>query len=136
MTTFFTIVIAVVEFSTQFFSYMAAVDSSYICYSLWFVLAGGVGYVLTYASKEDPKLERILYLADMSTVLGLLGSVLGIGFTMSQLKLAEVDFGSKEEIIRMMDAVTQGLGISITTTVTGILASIILSIYVLVLRKH
>lgn len=136
LTIIYIIAIGVAEINFGFFSSMASMDSTYICYVIWVLFGFGVVWTFTQSLKDRPHLKRVGFLAEISTTLGLLGSFIGLGQAFVQLDIASLDFGDKSQIMEMMAVVTGGLGISLTTTITGIISSLLLSIYVFVIKDY
>lgn len=136
LTSMFLVAIGVAEMNYAFFSGMASIDTTYICYVIWSLFGFGVVWTCFQSLNDKPHLERVIFLAEISTTLGLLGSFIGLGMSFLNLNISEVDFGDKSQILNMMEVVTNGLGISLTTTITGIIASILLSLYVFVIKDY
>ena len=131
-------IIFMVEFNYSFFSGMAAVDATYICYVHWGVFLLGCSWAgcKSLPSSSEPKYERVNLLCEYSTTLGLLGSVMGIAIMFQGLDLMGVDLTDKSKILDMMGSITIGLGSALTTTITGIIVSLALSLYIFTLKSY
>lgn len=125
--------------ATSFFAMMAAVDTVglILCYSILGLTVFGIGWVLFQVLKSNkPHLKRVVHLGEMSMLVGILGSVIGTAFLFYNADITNIDAGNKQEIIDLMGMVSTGMGISLTTTIAGIMSALVLGSYIFVIKDH
>lgn len=135
LTVTYFILIIVVELNYGFFFFLANLDKTYICYGLWGVFFVGIFIALLNIIDKNNNFNKLTAVAELSTVLGLLGSVLGIGYTFYYIAQSQLDFTSKENVISMMKYIIEGMGYALSTTIMGIIVAVSLILYILILKK-
>lgn len=111
ITTTYSVVLYVAETQTGALSYLVQNDSSYICWSLFGVLALGSLLSLTADKKE-----WVPFLAELSTYLGLAGSIYGFIVLFG---------GGFEDTAR----IASGTSTALLTTIAGLGVMAMLSLY-------
>ena len=110
LTCLYAVSIYVAESQFGALTYLVQNDVSYICYALFGVLGLGSLFALF------GHVRRVDYLSETSTVLGLMGSIVGMMFLFS---------GGFDDTAR----IGAGLGTAMGTTLVGIVVAVMLSLY-------
>lgn len=135
ITTIIAVLIGVAQYFSGAFTLMASYDISYICYGIWGLFAISVLYIGSFSFRKQTFFSKARTLAEMMTSLGLLGSVIGLSYSMMQINWSGLADADKQEIVNSMGSLSAGIGTSLTTTITGIIASLLITVYILFLRK-
>ena len=126
ITCVYVMVMIVVENCFSLLSYLAAQDTTFICYGIFSLTAAAVLLCLRQVVNKNFHMKKMKDLSQIAMTLGLLGTVAGLYMSFSALDLA--DANSKQLL-------TKGLSAALTTTIIGILSSLVIYTYVIFLRE-
>ena len=126
ITCIYAVILAVVERTFGLLSFLASQDSTYICYGIFTLTAAAMILCLRQVVNHNYHMKKMNDLSQIAMTLGLLGTVAGLYMSFSALDLG--DENSKALL-------TQGLAAALTTTIVGILSSLVIYTYVIFLRE-
>jgi len=111
-------------------------DATGICYIIWLVGLIAMVWACVVSFAQKPHMKRVKFLASLCQVLGLLGTVLGMLYSLNLNSLANIDPSDKTAIMQTMVDISSGISTCLTTTITGIIFSIMISLYPLFIKDH
>lgn len=123
-----------VESQTGILSEMARNDVSRICYVILGLFIFGMTVAGFQAWKNALHFKRIEQVGGMSQSMGLLGTIIGLIIMFAQINSSSLDPSDKQAVLSMMEQMSSGLATALNTTMFGIIASLALGLYTLVLK--
>ena len=135
ITTTYIVLLIVAQYSSNYFSDLFAGDSTFTSTVIACLFVLGVILSYFYSKEDKPNFAKVFRLANICTMLGLLGSIIGFAHTFSGFNLAEIDAGNQEQIKNMMGSVATGIPIALNTTILGIYSSLALIAYPFFIKK-
>ena len=131
----FTLILGV-EYSYGILSSFAQMDITGICYMIWTVGVGSVIWAGIVSCRPDPHMMRLKFLGSLCQVLGLLGTVIGMLFGLKLDSLAGLNVEDKVAITDTMVSIATSISTCLTTTATGIIFSVMISLYPFLIKDY
>jgi cytochrome bd-type quinol oxidase subunit 2 len=128
--------IAGFQLGTGLFTQFAESDITGICVLIWFVFILAVGWAGIVSLSEKPHMKRIAFLSQLCQMLGLLGTVMGMIYGLQLDELAKIDVSDKASIVEMMVNMATSISTCLTTTATGIIFSVFISLYPFIIKDY
>jgi len=123
-----------VESQTGILSEMANNDVSRICYVILGLFVFGMVIAGIQSWNNAMHFKRIDQIGGMSQSMGLLGTIIGLVMMFAQINSGNLDPSDKQAVLSMMEQMSSGLATALNTTMCGIISSLALGLYTLVLR--
>lgn len=132
-----TCILSVLIFIAQsyfgFFTLLSTNDLSYLSYVIWGIFGLGVCVSL---SEGNTTMIRTDLLSEKCMKVGLLGTVIGLALTFYNISLGDHNMSNPDVVTELTNLVFAGMGTAFTSTITGLVASLALHSYVLILCKE
>ena len=125
-----------VEYSYGILSSFASMDMTGICYLIWMVGIGAAAWAGVVSCRPNPHMMRIKFLGSLCQVLGLLGTVIGMLFGLKLNSLAGLNVEDKVAITDTMVSIATSISTCLTTTATGIIFSVMISLYPFLIKDY
>jgi len=135
ITTTYLVLFILAEYNYNYFYDLFMGDSTFTSSIITVIFLLGVVLSYFYSKQEKPKFEKVFRLANICTMLGLLGSIIGFAHTFSGFNLADLDVSNESQVKVMMASVATGIPIALNTTILGIYASLALIAYPFFIKK-
>lgn len=135
ITTTYIVLLVVAQYSSNYFSDLFAGDTTFTSTVIVCIFLLGVILSYFYSRQDRPSFVKVFRLANICTMLGLLGSIIGFAHTFSGFNLSDIDVSNQEEIKSMMASVATGIPIALNTTILGIYSSLALIAYPFFIKK-
>ena len=116
------------EFKYAAFSGLASADVTFICYVILLLGVLSSMFCLRQVLRGKYHMKKMNDLASISQMLGLLGTVVGMGFLFTSLSAVE-DPELRQTLI------TTGMSTVLNTTIVGIVCSLFIYSYIVFLRE-
>ena len=136
ITTVYLVIFIGVEYNYAYFYNLFEGDSTIICEVIAAVFLTGMGLCLFYSLEENPKFKKIERLADICTMLGLLGSVIGFAITLAGAFSGGTDLEGSELAKNILTSIAAGIPTALNTTILGIYAALALIAYPFFIRRR
>ena len=125
-----------IQWGTGMFTAFAKSDATGICVIIWLVALFAVAWAGIVSLGVKPHMKRIKFMSQVCQMLGLLGTVLGMIYGLKLDQLMNINIEDKQAIIEMMVGMATSISTCLTTTATGIIFSIMISLYPFVIKDY
>jgi len=125
-----------VEWGTGLFTTFAEGDVTGICVLIWFIGIGAAAWAGLVSLQDNPHMKRVKFLSQLCQLLGLLGTVMGMITGLDLESLATIDVEDKAAIVETMVNIATSVSTCLTTTATGLIFSVMISLYPFVIKDY
>jgi len=118
-------------------SFITSNDKTHLSWLIVAIFIGAsihLGYIVFHKGVEG-KFGATVYLAEVCTSLGLLGTIIGLILMISNAFMG-LDVSDQASLSGALMAMSSGLGVALTTTLTGLSCSLLLSVQLAVVRER
>jgi hypothetical protein len=118
----------VAEIGYSAFSSLANADETFICYAILLLGLTSSFFCLRQIVRKNYHMKKMNDMSYIAQMLGLLGTVIGMSYLFESLSTVE-DAEMRQQLI------TTGMAVVLNTTIVGIVCSLFIYAYVIVLRE-
>lgn len=130
ITTAYYVGLFALQYKTGIITTLILADASYLCMIILFVfiIASMMATVVSH--------KKLEFLGGLCTSLGLLGTIIGFAMSFASNNLMAINIQNQASIMALMQGVSVGMATALNTTIFGLVAAILLSLYTFLLEDN